>query len=217
MKDVEQLYEVRFSKSERPRRAVLWQTLCRRVFQRYIPPEAHVLDLGAGYCEFINAIQAAKKLAVDLNPDTVKSAAPEVTVLQTSADDLSMVPDASIDVVFTSNFFEHLPTKEILLNCLAEVYRVLRPGGRIISLQPNIRYAPGEFWDFFDHHLPLSDKSMVEALELKGFRMIEVRPRFLPMTTKSRLPQWSWLVSLYLLLRPAQLLIGKQMLIVAEK
>jgi SAM-dependent methyltransferase len=215
MNDWDRLYKARFEESELPRRAAVWRVLCR-FFQRYLPAEAHVLDLGAGYCEFINAIRAARKTAVDLNPATQKYAAPGVTVLQTAADNLAGVSDASVDVVFASNFFEHLPDKPTLLRCLSEIERVLRAGGRLIILQPNIRYAPGAFWDFFDHHLPLSDRSMVEALRLSGFSVKEVRPRFLPMTTKSRLPQWPWLVSLYLALRPAHLLLGKQMLIIAE-
>jgi ubiquinone/menaquinone biosynthesis C-methylase UbiE len=216
MKGVAKLYRKRFPEADRAGRQALWQTLCRAFFQRYVPPDGHVLDLGAGYCEFINAIQAARKTAVDLNPDTGECAAAGVTVLQASADKLTAVPDASVDVVFASNFFEHLDSKETLLRCLAELRRVLKPAGRLLILQPNIRYAPGEFWDFFDHHLPLSDRSMIEALEISGFGVAEVRPRFLPMTTKSRLPQWSWLVSLYLRLRIVQRLLGKQMLIVAH-
>jgi SAM-dependent methyltransferase len=216
MKGVAKLYKKRFPEADRARRQALWHTLCRGFFQRYVPADGHVLDLGAGYCEFINAIQAARKTAVDLNPDTGECAAAGVTVLQASADKLTAVPDASVDVVFASNFFEHLDSKETLLRCLAELRRVLKPGGRLLILQPNIRYAPGQFWDFLDHHLPLSDKSMIEALEISGFGVAEVRPRFLPMTTKSRLPQWPWLVSLYLRLRPVQFMMGKQMLIVAH-
>jgi hypothetical protein len=41
--------------------------------------------------------------------------------------------------------------------------------------------------------------------------------RFLPFTSKSRLPKWGWLVALYLRLRPAQWLFGKQTFVVARK
>jgi len=93
-----------------------------------------------------------------------------------------------IDVVFASNFFEHLLTKRGLLRTLAEVRRVLRPGGRLLILQPNIRDAGGAYWDFFDHHLPLTERSLVEALELAGLKPIEVRRRFLSFTSKSDPP-----------------------------
>jgi len=100
---------------------------------------------------------------------------------------------------------------------LAEVRAALRPGGRIMIMQPNVRLVGGAFWDFFDHTLPLSERGMTEALEVAGFRVIECRARFLPYTTKSRLPQWAFLVRLYLRFRPAQYLLGKQMLVVAER
>jgi SAM-dependent methyltransferase len=105
----------------------------------------------------------------------------------------------------------------VLRPSLREVHRVLRPGGRLLILQPNIRYAYREYWDFLDHHVALSHVSMVEALALSGFTATEVRPRFLPFTTKSALPQWPILVRLYLRLPPAQWLLGKQMFIAAEK
>ena len=84
-------------------------------------------------------------------------------------------------------------------------------------MQPNVRLVGGAFWDFFDHTLPLSERGMTEALEVAGFRVVECRARFLPYTTKSRLPQWAFLVRLYLRCRPAQYLLGKQMLVVAER
>ena len=84
-------------------------------------------------------------------------------------------------------------------------------------MQPNVRALGGAFWDFVDHTLPLTDKGMAEALEVSGFEIVERRARFLPYTTKSHLPRWSFLVRLYLTLRPAQWLMGKQMLLVARR
>jgi ubiquinone/menaquinone biosynthesis C-methylase UbiE len=104
-----------------------------------------------------------------------------------------------------------------VLAALREVYRVLKPGGRFLVLQPNIRFAYREYWDFFDHHLPFSDRAMVEGLETCNFRIESVRPRFLPYTTKSALPAWPILVRLYLRCPPLHRLLGKQMFIVAVK
>jgi len=81
---------------------------------------------------------------------------------------LDALADATVDVVFASNVFEHLPSKQHLLQALAEARRVLRPGGRLLILQPNIRYAGGKYWDYFDHHLPLTERSLVEALAIKA-------------------------------------------------
>lgn len=211
-------YEQRFSAAELRDKQVLWRTLVDEVFQQYVPATGTVLDLGAGYCEFSNAVHAARRIAVDLNPDTARSADAGVEVLLTSSDDLGAIDSGSVDTVFTSNFFEHLPTKQVLLDTLAETRRVLRPGGTVVVLMPNIRYLPGAYWDYLDHHLPLTHLSLVEALRLQGFEPFRVEPRFLPYTVKdSRFPVRAGLVRAYLRCRPAWRVLGKQMLVVARR
>jgi len=209
------LYAVRFNPDEQERKFRVWGVLCRSFFQRYVKPEDTVLDLGAGYCEFINQIVCRRRIALDLSDDVRLHAAAGVEVVQGASTDLCAVPNDVIDVVFASNFFEHLSSKHDLLKTLSEVRRVLRPGGRLLILQPNIRYVGGKYWDFFDHHLPLTERALVEALELAGLKPIEVRARFLPFTTKSALPQHPLLVWLYLKLPIAHRLLGQQSWIVA--
>ena len=215
--DLRALYQNRFDQAELADKRLLWGVLVTHWFQRYVPADGTVLDLGAGTCEFVNEIAAARRIAVDLNPDTGAHAAPGVEVMITNSEDLSGVTDGSVDVVFTSNFFEHLPTKVALLNTLAECRRVLVPSGRLIVLMPNIRYLAGRYWDYFDHHLPLTHFSLVEALELSGFEAEEVIPRFLPYTVKGgRLPVRGWLIRGYLRIRPAWRVLGRQMLVVGR-
>jgi hypothetical protein len=52
---------------------------------------------------------------------------------------------------------------------------------------PNIRYAYREYWDYYDHYLPLSHLSLGEGLTQAGFAVERVSPRFLPYTMKSSL------------------------------
>lgn len=84
-------------------------------------------------------------------------------------------------------------------------------------MQPNIKYIGADYWDFFDHHTPLTDKSLKEALELTGYQVKVLIPKFLPYTTKSRIPQYPWLVAIYLHVPFAWKIMGKQILAVAEK
>ncbi len=216
--EAEELYSQRFADVNQEKRAAMWEVLCRVVLQRYVQPTDTVVDLGAGFCEFINAIRCAHRVAIDANPAARKHAAEGVNLI---AGDvyavLSNVADATVNLVFCSNFFEHLRDKQAVLTLLGEVHRVLVPEGRLIVIQPNIRYAYKEYWDFFDHHVPLSHGSFSEALHLSGYRIEFLKPRFLPYTTKSRLPQAAWLLRVYLALPPAQWLFGKQMLVVARK
>jgi len=84
-------------------------------------------------------------------------------------------------------------------------------------MQPNVRFVGPAFWDFFDHRLPLTEKGMAEALGVAGFEIEELRPRFLPYTTKGRLPSRPLLLKLYLRLPLAHRLLGQQMFVVARR
>jgi SAM-dependent methyltransferase len=211
------LYEVRFTPAERRAKEIVWRVLCEDFFQRWVPADATLLDLGAGLCEFVNHIRCRERWAVDTDPGVRGRVAPGVHVHCGSAHDLGWRESASVDVVFASNVFEHFLAKDDVLTAFREVHRVLRSGGRFLVVQPNIRFAYRVYWDFFDHHLAFSDRAMVEGLETAGFRLEEVRPRFLPYTTKSAMPVHPLLVRLYLRLRPLHALLGKQMFLVAVK
>ena len=214
---LETLYRNCFSADELVMKQRLWKTLCSDFFQQFVMPTDQIVDIGAGYCEFINNIIATGKIAVDLNPDTTKYAGSDVRVINEPADDIKGIPNNSVDVAFMSNFLEHLPSKQAILAVFREVHRMLRDNGRIIVLQPNIRYLPGEYWDFFDHHTPLTDRSLVEGLHLAGFSPAMVVPKFLPYTTKSRLPKNPIFLKTYLRIPPLWRLFGKQSLVVATK
>lgn len=221
--DLERVYRIRFEGEERMRRQV-WAVLSRRFFSRWIQPTDVVVDLGAGYCEFINSVRAAGRYALDLNPATAGLAGDGVKVLaQDAAEDWALAPDA-VDVVFSSNFLEHIPSKHTLLRVLRQALRALRPGGLFIALGPNIRFCSSAYWDYFDHHIPLSDRSLGEALAAVGFVPELVFPRFLPYTMKGRLASARsplgvrlFLLRLYLRCPVLWRVAGKQFLIVARK
>jgi SAM-dependent methyltransferase len=217
MSRLDVLYRNRFSPEQRQIRDRVWETLCRHFFQRYVREGDTSLDLGCGFGEFSRFIRARRRIAVDVNPDARSLLPGEVEFHQADARRLDFLPTDSIDVCFTSNFFEHLPSKSDLDTVLGEVRRVLRPGGRLVAMQPNIRYAPGEYWDFYDHHLPLSHLSCAEAFALAGLEVVELVDRFLPFTTCSPIPKHRLLVRLYLAFPPAWRLLGRQFLIVGRK
>jgi SAM-dependent methyltransferase len=212
------LYAYRFPPEDRRAKDAIWQVLCRRFFQKYIAPDATVVDLGAGFCEFLRHTRCGERIAVDLDEGIMEFAPPGTRLIRAPAHELQEhLSDASVDVVFASNFFEHLPDKATFLATLGQVQRILRPGGKLLVLQPNIRVIGGRYWDFVDHHIPLTDRSLVEAVRLVGLEVTEVVPRFLPYTTRSRTPQHPALVRLYLLARPLWFLMGGQTWLVARK
>lgn len=209
------IYSDRFD-IKQDERETLWKTLVKNYFQKFISPDDVVLDLAAGYCEFINNVTCKKKIAVDLNKTTNKKATRDVKVYNTLSTRLPKELSNSVDVVFTSNFFEHLDSKDELLDTLAELRRVLKKDGKLMVLQPNIRLVGNRYWDYIDHTLPLTEKSLSEALELSGFKLTLQKTRFLPYTANSKLPINAFLIRLYLLLPFAQFLFGKQTFIIAK-
>lgn len=213
---LEKLYRHRFEEADLPAKKAIWGVLCEHFFARYIRPTDTVVDIGAGYCEFLNQIRAQRRIAVDQNPRTAEFAAPGIEIVRERCDALPL-PDGMADLVFMSNFLEHLPSKEAVLATLAEAHRLLRSGGRLMILQPNVRLIPGAYWDFFDHHTPLTERSLVEAGGMLDFEVERVIARFLPYTTKSLLPQSPALVRLYLLFPPLWWLLGKQSFILLRK
>jgi ubiquinone/menaquinone biosynthesis C-methylase UbiE len=217
MGDLDRLYRVRFSAAEREAKDRIWKALCEGYFQRFIPADAVVLDLACGFGEFSRHIRAARRIAVDLNENVASLLPANVEFHSSPADRLDALGDETVDVCFTSNFFEHLPDKPAMDSVLREVRRVLRPGGLFVAMQPNIRYAGGAYWDYYDHVLPLSHLSAREGFEKNGFVIERLVPRFMPLSTKSAFPQHPVLVRLYLRLPWVWRLLGKQFVIAGRK
>lgn len=217
MKDyVLSIYADRFNKNVEKRNA-MWKILCKDYFQQFVGRKDTVLDLAAGYCEFINNIQCGQKIAVDLNVTTKKMAAKDVKVYTALSTEMPKKLTDSVDVVFVSNFFEHLDNKDELIQTLREIARVLKPTGKLIILQPNIRLVGNAYWDFVDHSLALTEKSLAEALHLTDFTITFQKTRFLPYSMSSRIPMIPALVRAYLKFPLAQFFMGKQTLVVARK
>ena len=158
--DLQRIYNARFSDSLEYRRKV-WSVLVGDWFSRYVQSSDAVLDLGCGYGEFINTVSCGQKFAMDLNPDAPNFLGKDVKFLLQDCSARWALPDASLDAVFTSNFFEHLPDKAALGRTLDEIRRCLRPGGRLIAMGPNIKYLPGEYWDFWGS-LRGADRSLAQ-------------------------------------------------------
>lgn len=215
--ELRSLYQHRFTPEERAIKDKVWAVLCSDFFSRFISETDCVLEVAAGYCEFINHIRCAEKYAIDLNPDIASFANRDVRVIVGSCLDLSLLPSNHFDVVFVSNFFEHLERKRDVDIVLREINDRLRTDGRLLILQPNIRLLGARYWDFYDHMTPITDRSLREAVELQGYAITHMIPRFLPYTFKSRIPKAPWLVRAYLRCPPAQWLLAKQTFVCATK
>jgi SAM-dependent methyltransferase len=214
--DLQKIYSLRFSGKQAYRNRV-WQILTAQFFSRWIKPSDILLDLGCGYGEFINNVAAAKKFAMDLNPAAKDNVNPGIEVFEQDCSLAWPLPANSLDVVFSSNFLEHLRSKDSLQATLAEAFRCLKPGGRFIALGPNVKYLAGEYWDFFDHYVPLTELSLSELLSMTGFAIEEAIPRFLPYSMSQGSQPPHWILRLYLKLPLLWRFGGRQFLVIGRK
>jgi len=206
----EEYHTIRFQYDAR--RARVWRVLARYL-QPWVDEQQSLLELGAGYGEFTREIRAAAKWAIEQNPALAEHWDPSVKGVFQSALDPWPIPESSIGTVFASNFFEHF-TLEQDAEILIQARRALRPGGRLIAVQPNFRLEPRRYFDDYTHRTPFTDNGFQDFLRALGWRIVHAEPRFMPFTMKSRMPTAEWLVSLYLAL-PYRPLAG-QFLVIAE-
>ncbi|MEY2486986.1 MAG: hypothetical protein QOG67_477 [Verrucomicrobiota bacterium] len=212
---LQRIYDLRF-KGDLEYRNQIWSVLSRYL-QQYVLTQQPVLDLGCGYGEFINNIQCGTKFGMDMNPDSPRFLASSVQFFHQDCSARWPLADGSLGTVFTSNFFEHLPDKQSLERTLREIYRCLMPGGRLVAIGPNIKYLPGEYWDFWDHHVPLTEMSLKEALMVIGFQIQKCIGRFLPYTMVNGPKYPAAFLRVFLVLQPLWRFFGKQFLIIAVK
>lgn len=207
-------YESRFVFD--PTRKTVWGEIVRH-HSKFIPEDSTVLDLGAGYCDFINLVSAKRKIAADSSPELSRFAAEGVEKINAVAWDLSKLSDGSVDVIHASNLFEHF-TDEELAKMMGEVKRVLKSGGKLILMQPNYRLAYKTYFDDPTHKKVFSDAALESFLVSHGMNIILKKPRFLPFSLRSRpslIPVHPLIIRAYIN-SPWKPFAG-QMLFVAEK
>lgn len=213
--DLDAIYKTRF-RDQGVYRQRVWSILTK-YFSRWIPSNSVVLDLGCGYCEFINQVQCAAKFGMDLNPEARKRASADVQILEQDCSKPWSVPSASLTTVFTSNFLEHLSTKAHVEETLMHAHTALRDGGYLIAMGPNVRLVPGAYWDFFDHYVALTDRSMKEILTKCGFELELCLAKFLPYSMSQGRTYPLWMLRAYLAMPAVWPLFGRQFLVVARK
>jgi SAM-dependent methyltransferase len=196
-----------------PAREVLWRALWRFYFSKLIGPNDCVLDIGCGHGAFINSVVARKRIGVDSWPDFPSYLQAGVEPIVGSAVEVGELVKEPVDFAFASNLFEHL-TQADLMTLLAGVRKILSPRGTLNIIQPNYRYAYREYFDDYTHIAIYSHVSLCDVLRISGFDIVDVQPRFLPLSIKSRLPVRESLIRAYLAspIKP----MGKQMLIRAR-
>jgi SAM-dependent methyltransferase len=93
-----------------------------------------------------------------------------------SMTDLSTYSDASFDLVYSGQSIEHVQPEEAV-HVLAEVHRLLRPGGYLALDTPNARACRAQQSDFIDpdHKVEYTHSEMLTKLQSAGFTVREAK------------------------------------------
>lgn len=211
------VYNFRFPTETDKMRHLLWGVLVKGFFQDLIPASSVLVDFGCGRGEFLGQISAKRKIGIDRENLLLDRYASQVEFMASESSNWNFLQEDSVDVIFASNVFEHFESKKELDQVLLEMRRVLRQKGRLIILTPNIRLEPRRYWDYYDHHLALSERSIAEALVKAGFKVERIISRFLPWSSESKVPFGTALLWIYLRIPIFWKLLGKQSLIIGAK
>jgi hypothetical protein len=210
------LYEARFSEREAEAKDALWRELVGYL-GRWVDAAHPVLDLACDRGHFIRWVNASERWATDIR-DVSNALPPDVKFVRASGLALAEhVPTGYFGSIFMSNYLEHLASGDEVIEQLRVAAALLRPGGHVIVLQPNVRLVGARYWDFIDHKVALTEGSLLEAAEMADLRTVKLITRFLPYSTKGRLPTSPALVRAYLHFRPAWWLLGRQTLYVGTR
>jgi len=131
----------------------LWPIEERLVREHVLPPPASILDLGCGAGRTSSALARAgwKTIALDLSEPLLRVAhqrRPALSLLLADAAALTFRSAVFDAVLFSFNGLDYIYPERAREECVAEVYRVLRPGGVFIFSSHNLVGAvfSGGYW-----------------------------------------------------------------------
>ncbi len=163
----QRLYEYRFRDVDQAVRTAVWEEISAYLYERLGRPE-RVLDPAAGRGEFINAVPAPERWAVDQVAHTQGTYGAGVRSIVSDVFDVEL-PAGHFDGIFVSNFLEHLSTQEAVGQFLVRMREASVAGGRIAVMGPNFRHCRREYFDMADHTLIFTHRAIAEHLYAAGF------------------------------------------------
>lgn len=140
------------------------------------PKEMRVLEIGCGAGRVTRALSKlfGEVHAVDVSGEMIAqarealSSRPNATVYQNNGMDLSIIPVKDFDFAFSTIVFQHIPSRDVIVNYVKEVSRLLRPGALFkfqVQGDPTLQTDADDTW----LGVPFSDAQAVEMAEKCGF------------------------------------------------
>ena len=147
-----------------------------------LPAGARIVDLGCGSGVFTDLLRRRgyQCVGVDLSPTLIAMARANFSGIEFRTGDIERLsfPDSSFDGVLLSGVLHHLPERS---RCAAEVFRILRPGGKFVAFDPNrmnpfmylYRDRPSPFYSSVgvtDNERPVLAREIAATFRDAGFR-----------------------------------------------
>jgi SAM-dependent methyltransferase len=154
-----------------------------------------LLDVGCGNGQFLAQMQKLgwEVMGVELDPEAVRIAEERfgLRVFQGTLEE-ARLPDGSFDTVTMNHVIEHVPNP---IGLLAECRRILRPGGKLVVVTPNIESLGHrlfrEAWRGLEvprHLYIFSPRALQECAERAGLKVLKL-------WTTARSALWMWAAS----------------------
>ena len=172
--------QVIYSEEDRPLTNYPKQ-LTKYLFNRFkIKVGDKLLDVGCGRGEFLKGFISCgvKGYGVDRSNAAEKYCPnADLRIANLEAEALPY-PDNYFDVVYSKSVIEHFYYPEKLVQ---EIYRVLKPGGLVITLCPDWEFNYRIYYEDYSHRTPFMQSSLRDIQLISGFENITVeRFRQLP-------------------------------------
>ena len=159
--------------------------LCKYIEENCFKPNYEtLLDVGCGRGEHLREFQKLgyQVEGVDLSTEVEELLKDmEIRIVDVEKESLPY-EDSSIDVVFNKSLIEHLNNPE---NFMRESYRILKPGGRIVTMTPDWESVYKTFYEDYTHRTPFTKESLYDIHQIFGFNKVWVKKfRQLPVLWK---------------------------------
>lgn len=159
--------------------------LAKHLFDRFnMRPGMKFLEIGCGRGDFLKGF---KKLGLDAYGLDISSEAiglnPGIHIKIADIEvEQSEFNDNEFDIIYSKSLIEHLHNPD---KYIREAYRILKPGGLLLTLTPYWATNMRQFYDDFTHRTPFTEISLNDIYKMFGFKDVKViKFRQLPITWK---------------------------------
>ena len=125
-----------------------------------------LLDVGAGHVPYRRYVEEHVNVYHTLDRE---KRIEEIDFVSDAQDMRSVILDDRYDVVLLLEVLEHVPNPS---KVVAEIYRILKPGGTLILSVPHLSRLHEEPYDFYRY----TKYGLTHLLEVANFQQIEVKP-----------------------------------------